>query len=116
MQLLIPYAFVTDDPRCAQAAAGLQLPVLEQLLRRLNLTRTDTLRLRHHVNLRTQEHPDKSITLVAAGRRLNVAEQHREALQIVLSGDEFAVGDLPLPDDEALDLARRLLLAGIVMA
>ena len=42
MQLLIPYAFVTDDPRCAQAAAGLQLPVLEQLLRRLNLTRTDT--------------------------------------------------------------------------
>ena len=81
-----------------------------------NLTRTDTLRLRHHVNLRTQEHPDKSITLVAAGRRLNVAEQHREALQIVLSGDEFAVGDLPLPDDEALDLARRLLLAGIVMA
>ncbi len=43
MQLLIPYAFVTDDPRCAQAVAALQLPVLYQLLRRLSLTRTDSL-------------------------------------------------------------------------
>lgn len=41
MQLLIPYAFVADDPDCAQAVAALQLPVLEQLLRRLTHTRTD---------------------------------------------------------------------------
>lgn len=42
MQLLIPYAFVADDPACAQAAAALQLPHLEQLLRRLQLASTDS--------------------------------------------------------------------------
>lgn len=42
MQWLIPYALV-DDPGCAQALATLQLPHLEQLLRRVRLTHTDTL-------------------------------------------------------------------------
>ena len=81
-----------------------------------NLTPPDRLRLRHHVNPRTQQHPDKSITLVAAGRRLDVDARHLDALECVLSGDEFAAEDLPLPVDEALDLARRLLEAGIVTA
>ena len=76
----------------------------------------DRLRLRHHVNPRTQEQPDKSITLVAAGQRLHVDARQLDALERMLSGEEFAVEDLPLPDDEALDLARRLLLAGIVTA
>lgn len=43
MQLLIPYAFVADDRGCAQAAATLQLPALQRLLRRLTLTRTEDL-------------------------------------------------------------------------
>lgn len=43
MQLLIPYAFVGDDPGCARAVATLQLPQLELLLRRLQLARTDRL-------------------------------------------------------------------------
>jgi hypothetical protein len=43
MQLLIPYAFLADDPGCARAAAALRLPQLEQLLRRLQLTRTERL-------------------------------------------------------------------------
>jgi len=81
-----------------------------------NLTPADRLRLRHHVNPRTQEQPDKSITLVAAGQRLHVDARQLDALERMLSGEEFAVEDLPLPDDEALDLARRLLLAGIVTA
>jgi hypothetical protein len=41
MQLLVPYAFV-NDPQCAQRAATLQLPQLEQLLRALALTDTVT--------------------------------------------------------------------------
>ena len=40
MQLLIPYALV-DKPGCAQALPTLQLPGLEQLLRRMTLTLTD---------------------------------------------------------------------------
>ena len=40
MQLLIPYAFV-DTPGCAQALQTLQLPQLDQLLRRLSLVRSD---------------------------------------------------------------------------
>lgn len=43
MQLLIPYAFVAEEPGCAQAVATLQLPVLERLLRRLTLTHTENL-------------------------------------------------------------------------
>jgi hypothetical protein len=43
MQLLIPYAFVADDPACAKAVAALELPHLEQLLRQLQLARTDSL-------------------------------------------------------------------------
>lgn len=41
MQLLIPYAFV-DTPGCAEALQALQLPALDQLLRRLSLVRVDT--------------------------------------------------------------------------
>ncbi len=41
MQLLIPYA-VVDDPGCAQALSGLQLPTLDPLLGRLTVSRTDT--------------------------------------------------------------------------
>ena len=40
MQLLIPYALV-DAPGCAQALPTLQLPALDQLLRRLALTSTE---------------------------------------------------------------------------
>lgn len=43
MLLLIPFAFVADAPGCAQSVATLQLPNLEQLLRRLTLSRTDTM-------------------------------------------------------------------------
>jgi len=41
MQLLIPYAYV-DDPGCTQALATLHLPVLDPLLARLTVARTDT--------------------------------------------------------------------------
>jgi hypothetical protein len=40
MQLLIPYAFV-NTPGCAEALDALQLPRLDQLLRRLSLVRVD---------------------------------------------------------------------------
>lgn len=40
MQLLIPYAFV-DTPGCAEALGTVQLPRLDQLLRRLSLVRVD---------------------------------------------------------------------------
>ena len=45
-----------------------------------NLTRKPTVRLRRHVNPRTQEQPDKSITLVAAGQRLHVDARQLDAL------------------------------------
>lgn len=41
MNLMVPYAYV-NDPQCAQLAATLQLPRLEQLLRALVLTETVT--------------------------------------------------------------------------
>ena len=49
-----------------------------------NLTPADRLRLRHHVNPRTQEQPDKSITLVAAGQRLHVDARQLDALERML--------------------------------
>ncbi len=86
MQLLIPYAFLTDDPRCAQAAAGLQLPVLEQLLRRLGLTRTDTF------SPQTLSPPHEQVLARALGLPVRDGNIPWAALELCRGGDPGTAG------------------------
>jgi hypothetical protein len=81
MQWLIPYAFV-DDPGCDRCLATLQLPHLEQLLRRLQLARTT--RLSPH----TLTPPHEWVSALAVGLAPQDGKIPWAALELARSGGD----------------------------
>lgn len=76
-----------------------------------DLTPGTLIRLRHGTGARLA-----GSTLVAATGSIAIGEDETDAVGLLMKGQEVEVGVLPLPEERALDLADRLLRAGIVVA
>lgn len=79
------------------------------------LTSADSIDLDTPLRLRRGSHPlltDTSVTVL--GHSIPLSPPEADAAKTVLTGEAFTPGALGLPAADALDLARRLLLAGVV--
>lgn len=74
----------------------------------------DTVRLRRHLGARLEKGGDGQWMLVAARRRLPVPAAELPAVQSMLTGAQIRIEHLSVPLNDALDLVRRLLTAGIL--
>ncbi|MEV7628223.1 cupin domain-containing protein [Actinoplanes sp. NPDC089786] len=80
------------------------------------LTPDDLVRARHGLRWRLAEDGAEHVVLRLSGRTLRFPAYCATALRMVLSGEPYRVGDLPLDDDaDRLVLARRLLKEAVIV-